>query len=72
MKIYCLERDICGYVYYLVDEDYTTIDFNEIVRYCPECGNYTLLVKNDFSLEDQDPHNLDLFKSSIEKIFRKK
>jgi hypothetical protein len=69
MKIFCFDRENCGYFYYLEEEDYKNIDFSNKFINCPECTSLAAYVPDDFVMEASKEEYIQIY-AKINKVFK--
>lgn len=50
MKYVCLNYQNCFYYHYITEED--EVDYDQPYGKCPECNSLTVLVSNDFNIDE--------------------
>jgi hypothetical protein len=69
MKILCFDLDNCGYAYQIPLEELTDYDLAKPFIKCFECNSLAILVKDDFTLTE---NNRDHLISSLLKLSKRK
>lgn len=69
MKIFCFDREECGYFYYLTDEDYKEIDFSKKFMTCPCCTSIAAIVPDHFVLDLTKNDYFDIL-TTVEKALK--
>lgn len=67
MKIYCFDRDSCAHTNYLSLEKLQEYNLEQPFIACPECNKLAAIVKDDFSLNDDNQNLFIAYLKLLEK-----